>query len=131
MSIYLGTDHVLGYEPCYGLYELNLQSPGSKGFHRYQIVIVARNDKLYEFRRDMGLASSHSSIQFRIPGAIENERGQAEILHNVSEMQDLADMMRNEPSHLPEPSDLAGQYRRHVEKQKYQLRGRKVYATGK
>jgi len=97
-KILCGTQYVLLDEPCLGLYEMNLQSPGSRGFRRYQIIHVMRGDKPAEIRRDLGAAKSVKANQFRIPGGARDETtGTFHIEHTVGELIDIADYMRNEP----------------------------------
>ena len=94
-----GTEYVLLDEPCLGLYEVNLQSPDYRGFHRYQIINVMRGDKVTEMRRDMGLAKNYKINQFNIPGGAQDERtGRFYIEHTVGELIDIADYMRTHPS---------------------------------
>lgn len=89
---------VLPDEKAYGLSEVNLLSPWVVGvgqtMHRYQIIYVNRDDKLAEYREDLGSASGFSAIQFRIPSFWE---------HTVGELKDIAEDLRNRPpSHLDE-----------------------------
>lgn len=71
-----------------GLYEIHEQSPGSKGFHRYQIIQVIRDGQIAEWRRDMGLAKNFKGVnQLRIPALLE---------HTVDELIDLADELRGQ-----------------------------------
>ena len=71
-----------------GLYEVHEQSPGSRGFHRYQIIHVVRDGHIAEFRKDMGLARRFKGVrQFRIPSYME---------HSVEELLDMAESLRNE-----------------------------------
>lgn len=77
-------------EPCWGLYELDMQSPNSRGFHRYQILQVVRNYKMAEVWVDMGLAKKwRGVIQARIPSYL---------LHTVGECIEMARDMRENPS---------------------------------
>jgi hypothetical protein len=93
--IYPATDHVLYDEPCYGLYELNLKSADQKSRRRFQVIVVVRDDKLAEFRKDLGLAKKFKVDQFRIPGGVLDETtGRTDILHTVGELQDIADYLR-------------------------------------
>jgi len=95
-----GTHYILPDEPCYGLYELNFQSPGNKGFHRYQIILVIRGDRLAEYRQDMGLAKKYKGDQVRIPGGVKDETtGRITIVHTVAELQELAEYIRAMPLH--------------------------------
>jgi len=80
---------ILGSEKAMGLYEIEEQSPNSKGFHRYQIIHVIRDGQIAEFRRDMGPAKKYRGVnQIRIPSLLE---------HTVDELMDLADAFRGEP----------------------------------
>jgi len=113
-------------EWCFGITEINLQSPGYKGFHRYQIVNVIRADKLVEHRIDLGLAKNFTAQQFKIPGGVIDEAtGRMEILHTVGELMDIAIAMRNGVIGKPpdfEPSDLIGRYMNQLEEQERQRR---------
>ena len=87
-ELILATSYLLGDEKAYSLQEIHLQSPGSKGFHRYRIFIVNRNGNLAEFREDMGLAKNFKGIkQFNVPSLWE---------HSVAELLEIADSLRNE-----------------------------------
>lgn len=98
-KIWYGTHFVSGDEPCLGLYEISMQSPWSRGFHRYQIVLVMRNDKPTEYRMDMGLAKKYKGIdQLRIPGgARDGVTGRFYIEHTVNELREIANQVRNNP----------------------------------
>ena len=75
-------------EKAMGLYEINEQSPGSRGIHRYQVILVNRNDKLAEFIIDMGKEELWRNKRFiNIPAVWE---------HSVSELQFIADQIRDE-----------------------------------
>ena len=95
--IRVGTTYVLRDEPCLGLYEMHLQSPGSRGFHRYQILYVMRDDKPAEFRKDMGPVREFKDVdQLRIPGGAM-DGGKFYIEHTVGELRDIADQIRGNP----------------------------------
>lgn len=80
-------DTIIGNEKAISLYEMHLQSPGSKGFHRYQIIRVPRNGVVCEWRKDMGKASKFKGInQLRIPSLME---------HTVDELKAIADTLRS------------------------------------
>lgn len=84
----LGTTYVIGDEKAWGLFEIHEQSPGSKGFHRYQIIQVNRDGKIAEFRRDMGSAKGFKGVnQIRIPSLWE---------HTVDELMDIANHLRGQ-----------------------------------
>jgi len=75
-------------EKAYSLQEVHLQSPGSKGFHRYRIILVNRDGKLAEYREDLGLASKFKGAkQVNIPSLWE---------HTVAELISLAIELRYE-----------------------------------
>ena len=89
-ELVVSTAYISGDEKANSLQEIHLQSPGSRGFHRYRLIIVNRDGKLAEFREDMGLASSFKGIrQFNIPSFGTWE-------HSVAELLDIADTLRNE-----------------------------------
>ena len=94
-SLTLGVLQVSPDEPCFSLSEINLQSPGSRGWRRYQIIYVVRNDRLAEHRVDLGPARKFRASQFRIPGGVMSTvTGRGEILHTVAELQEIADHLR-------------------------------------
>ena len=120
-------------EPCFGIAEVNLQSglPGV-GWRRYQIGYVVRQDKLAEFRRDLGPLDAFKCSQFRIPGGvIDGHTGKGEILHTVGELMDIADKLRagqlGESSKV-KPDDLLGKAIREAEE--VQKRKRHVTTSG-
>ena len=79
-------DKIVGNEKAIALYELHLQSPNSKGFHRYQIIQVPRNGVVCEWRKDMGSAKKYKGVnQLRIPSYME---------HTVDELKSIADSVR-------------------------------------
>ncbi len=107
-QIGLGTDWVRFDEPCLGLFELNYQSPGSRGFRRYQISLVVRDDKIYEYRKDMGKAKKFKGVdQIRIPGGVRDKAtGKIAIAHTVGQLMDIADQLRAKP--LYDKKELVG-----------------------
>ena len=126
MPVAIGTHYVVADEPCWGLFELNQQAPNGGGLRRYQIIQVIRHeDKIAEYRRDLGPAGSFKAEQFRIPGGgIDPETGRIWIEETVGRLMDIADTMRAQPK-----PDVAGpltqkngslfeRYARHVEKAK-------------
>jgi len=79
---------ILGDEKAMGLLEKHEQSPGSRGFRRYQCISVVRNGKLAEYREDMGSAKKYKGINpIYIPSFFE---------HSVDELKDMADYLRGE-----------------------------------
>ena len=80
-------DKIFGGEKAISLFEIHEQSPGSKGFHRYQIIRVPRNGVICEWRKDMGLAKNFRGInQLRIPSFME---------HTVDELKAIANQLRS------------------------------------
>jgi hypothetical protein len=80
------------------LSEVNLQSPDSPGWRRYQVVTVPRGERLAEWRRDLGPASAFTADQFRVPGGVVDDvTGRFEPVHTVGELWDIADYLRENP----------------------------------
>lgn len=108
-----GTTFVRDNEPCLMLKEIARQSPNSKGFHRYQIIKVLRDDKIVEFEQDLGLSKNIRVDPFIIPGGVETKRG-GEILHNVGELRDIAEQVRNtkfwDKKELAQNNDIREKY---------------------
>ena len=105
----IGTHYVVKNEPCMGLYEINEQSPGNKGFHRYQIVHVVRNDKPAEYRKSLGPISQFKGVdQLRIPGGVA-DGNKFQILHTVGELMNIADELRGDCPF--DKKELAGVHR--------------------
>jgi len=86
-NIIPAVENILGNEKAIALYELHLQSPGSKGFHRYQIILVPRDGVACEWRKDMGSIKNWKGVnQLRIPSLME---------HTVDELKAIANELRN------------------------------------
>lgn len=113
-TIMLGTNAVKMDEPCFSLKEIIEQSPGSRGFRRYQVIKVVRADSLAEFRRDLGPATRFKASEFAIPGGVYNpETGRAEIVETVGRLVDIADYLRSDAYDrppTPQPYDLIKGY---------------------
>ena len=94
MGILYGTTWISEDEPCLGLFEIHLQSPGNRGFHRYQIIYVMRGDMPAEYREDMGTEVSWlGAEQIRIPGgAMEN--GKYYVEETVGSLRQMAAQLR-------------------------------------
>lgn len=78
----LGTTFVLGDEKAFSLCEFNLLSPTGLR-RRYEIIKVMRDDKMSEYRRDMGKVTKLDQI--RIPSYLE---------HTVNELREMANQLR-------------------------------------
>jgi len=95
VKLLYGTTWIVEDEPCMGLYEINEQSPNSRGFHRYQIIYVMRGDKPAQYRKDMGLAKNFKANQLRVPGGARDDiTGKFHIEHTVGELRTIADQRR-------------------------------------
>ena len=129
-------------EPALSLWEGNLQSPGSRGWHRYQIIRVIRHDRPAEYREDLGLADSFVAEQFYVcGGTIRLINGEIvavpveipywaidtiEIFHTVGELRDIADWHRMQPPFgaQVEPLGLVDGYENLVEKSRPLMKDR-------
>lgn len=130
-SVVVGTTYANPDEAAYALVEMNIMSPKpGAGWHRYQLIYVNRDDKLAEFRRDLGPREAFDSMQFRIPALWE---------HTVAELLDLATELRNAPAnrfkeHVPDPM-TAEEYRdkvhQEMERRAWLSRGRTIHGGTK
>jgi len=91
-KLYPITLTVIPHEKAMALYEVNEQSPGSRGMHRYQIILVARDGRLAEYRTDMGESKNFKGVRFiNIPSLWE---------HTVDYLQGLAEELRRDPTDI-------------------------------
>ena len=80
------TTTVQGNEKAWTYMEVHQQSPGSKGFRRYRMIVVNRDGRLAEYREDMGPAKAFKGVrQLNIPSLWE---------HTVDELRGIADELR-------------------------------------
>jgi hypothetical protein len=93
MPLEIATDYVSLNEPCFNLAEMDKQSAGNKGWHRYRILVVVRGDRLVEHWEDMGETRLFKADQIRILGGTINN-GRIQIEHTVGELMDIADKVR-------------------------------------
>ncbi len=129
-QLVVGTTVLSPDEPCFNLSEINLQAPDSRGWRRYQVLLVVRGDRLAEFRSDLGPARRFTAQQFRIPGGVRDEvSGRIEILHTVGELRDIADRLRAGLVRPPElaPTDLVAGYHETLEERRRRRRGRSTF----
>ena len=68
------TDWVDPNEGAIMLSELNRPGPLYKGFHRYLLIKVIRNDHPEMYREDLGLAVNFVGGQFNWPGGVWNKK---------------------------------------------------------
>ncbi len=96
-TIPLGTSWVSPDEPCLGLFELDYQSPGNRGFHRYQIAQVIRDGQVAEYREDLGPSKKFKGVpQRRFPGGtIDPQTRRIFIVETVGRLKEAADTGRN------------------------------------
>ena len=95
-NILYGTTYIKEDEPCLSLTEQHLQSPGSRGFHRYQIIQVIRDDKVTEYREDMGsVRKFRGKNELRIlGGAKDPDTGRIYIEETVGRLRLMAEQLR-------------------------------------
>jgi len=86
---------ILPDEPAFLLSELTQKTPDSREFHRYQIIKVVRDDRLVEWREDLGDSSLFKAAEFNILGGWVQPNGKGEAFHTVDELQKMADEVRN------------------------------------
>ncbi len=74
-------------EKAWSFAETTRQSPGSKGFHRYELISLERDGELAVYERDLGKASKFKGAKkaIMIPSFWE---------HTVDELRDIADNIR-------------------------------------
>jgi len=91
------------------LCEVNLITPDMKARHRYEILIVVRDDNLAEYRRDMGRADKFKADQINILGGVcdGNDRF---IEETVGSLRDLACILRENPSFDKNDLDTLSQW---------------------
>jgi hypothetical protein len=106
-------------EPAFNLTEVNLQAPDSKGWRRYQIISVLRDDRLAEYREDLGPRDNFTSDAFRIPGGVwDASTRRIEVVHSVGELREIAEIVRLGPTVRPDvpTRNLTGEYHDHLDK---------------
>lgn len=86
---------ILPNEPAFLLSELVGKTPDSLAFHRYQIIKVVRDDRLVEWREDLGESSQFTADEFNILGGWVQPNGHGEAYHTVDELQGMARDLRN------------------------------------
>lgn len=120
----LATTAINEDELVWSLAERNLPTPDSKSIHRYQIIIVLRNDRPAEWQEDMGPASKYKKGEFRIQSFWYETVGQvreiAEYLHSQTE--DWRDRII--------PADLVDEYKVEQEKRKLLAAGLSTFGPG-
>ena len=108
-------------EFCMRLSELNMVGPGLDAVHRFQCFVVVRNDKLVEFRRDLGPMGFYKAEEFNIlGGARDDVTGVLHIVSRLGKMMDIADQLRQETPFWweMETPDLWGKYHEQMDDKK-------------
>jgi len=89
------TIYISDCEPALLYSEQDLQSPDSRGFHRYRIFHVLRNDEPYEYREDMGVAEQYVAPPLRIPAGGGERVNGTQVrywsVHSVRELREIAE----------------------------------------
>ena len=83
-------------EPCFAIIERTDQGPDRESIHRFQYVMVVRNDKPAVYCEDLGLASLYKAPPIYIPGGAQDDAGKFWFEHNVGELRDLAEAARED-----------------------------------
>ena len=95
----IATSYVLNDEPALGLSEVNLVSPETHQWHRYQIIRVVRDDKVAEYREDMGPSKNFTDCQRLIPGgAIDPSTKKMYIEETVGSLRTYSQQMKDKPT---------------------------------
>lgn len=132
-NLLLGTNAVNGSEPCFGLSEQNVVTlQAGVGVRRMQIIQVVRNDRIAEFRRDLGPASAFKTEEFAFPGAIPLGNGRWEVLETVERLEAAANEFRakyDKPHERQEPEDFKEQFEAYASRRRDARAGRKRFAV--
>ena len=98
-KLVVGAAGITDDEKCLGLYEMNFKTPDQSARHRYQIIMVIRDDKPAEYRIDLGDAKKFKNVdQFRIPGGVTDyTTGKIYIEETVGRLKTIADQLRKAP----------------------------------
>ena len=97
--LYPVTQFINGNEKAFWLTEFPYQSPGYRGFHRYQIIYVIRDGKLAEYHEDMGIGKKWKGTKYiNIPSlfeyTVDHLRGLAEEERNEKDRIDFMDLLQ-------------------------------------
>jgi len=94
-----GTSYVLVDEPAMGLKEENHISPITRQWHRYQIIQVVRDDKIAEYREDMGASKNFKGGQVNIVGGvIDPDTKRIYIEETVGSLREYAQQLKRKPT---------------------------------
>lgn len=114
-------------EPAYQVYETEQRSSITGALHRYQYMSVVRSDKLVAYRKDLGPASLYRSRKdfVYLAGYVDFKTGRGDTTYTVSELQDVADQMRDRPDGTEqiEPRNFMQELSDDLERVQLELRG--------
>ena len=100
-------------EPCFEIRELNEMglAPGA-GMRRMQSVRVVRNDRLWEYRRDLGPSRLFTCPLFILKGHVPLGNGRFDVVETVERMLYIADDSRINGLEAPqyEPRNFVRDY---------------------
>ena len=93
-----GTDYVLTDEPAMNLKEENHLSPITRQWHRYQIIKVVRDDRIAEYREDLGASKNFTGGQIHIlGGVIDPSTKRIYIEETVGSLRQYAEQLKTRP----------------------------------
>ena len=99
--LHRATHFITRDEPCFCLTEENQVNQVDGKWHRYEVLIVVRDDELAEYRTDMGLRSKFKNRPrpegFSIIGGVQDGNTRF-IEETVSTLRDMASQLREKPS---------------------------------
>ena len=117
-------------EPCFALAEMNQKTPDQHAFHRYRLLYVVRDDRLAEYREDLG-AQEWVREPIQIPGGVMDTTGHCVIEHTVGELIDIAEYFQAQDPFAQKlgwaPSDLLTIRRNEHEEIRQQRAHRSTY----
>ena len=97
-SLEIVAENVYPNEPALLLAELNRPAENFKGFRRWQMIKVVRNDRVVTYKEDLGPAENFIGGQVHIPGGMVEDDGRILIWHSVAELQGMAEELRQRDS---------------------------------
>ncbi|MAH50726.1 hypothetical protein CMI37_33210 [Candidatus Pacearchaeota archaeon] len=122
---------VRGDEPCLRLSEENIVGlkPGG-GVRRVQIILVVRNDRVWEYRKDMGRANKFRAPEFAFPGAVPLSNGRWDVIETVQRLKHAAEDVHayGIPTEEQEPTDLTKGFEEYATRRRDARVGRKQIA---
>ena len=131
-GISLQTAYVKDDESCFAYAEVNRVTLRSgAGVRRIQIIQVVRDDRLWEFRRDMGPAEMFKTEPFCFQGAVAMAGGRWDVLETVGRLRDAAENFRaiqDRPAQRRDPLDMVEGFYQTATRRWEAKTGRKQFA---